>query len=47
MELIMVSYECDKKNRFFNITDWSQSQIKQKINEFDKKLFFAHIRTKT
>ncbi len=46
MELVMVCYECDRKNKFFDVTDWSSQQINNKINEFDKKQFFALLRPK-
>jgi len=43
-QLIAVNRECDRKNQFFIITDWTEEQIQNKIDEFDKNKWLMILR---
>jgi len=43
-QLVMVNKECDKKNKFFSITDWTEQQIQERINQYPKDMWFAVLR---
>ena len=40
-QLVIVNKDCGKKNRYFNIEDWTEEQIKSKIAEYPIKMWFA------
>jgi hypothetical protein len=43
-ELVMINRECDRKNQFFNITDWTEQQIQDKIKTYDRTKWFPVFR---
>jgi len=45
-QLVMINRKCDRKNRFFNIADWSEEQIQEKINQYPRNMWMPLRRIK-
>ena len=45
-QLVMINRKCDRKNRFFNISDWSEEQIQEKINQYPRNMWMPLRRVK-
>jgi hypothetical protein len=43
-QLVMVNRECDLRNKFFDVTDFSEEEIKAITDKYSRDEWFALIR---